>query len=246
MQVVRRFAEATAFNDSQESSCELDIHGPPIEFIDIISRQNSFFKYNQKCEIDCVGRRSSSETTSAKNLLEDERRDAALSDFWSCDAYFSQRSANQSQPRAICRACPLPTEIKMRRVSMGALLASLVVFPAAAEELAEHLGPVGAHDTILASFADKRLIAFFERDHGRCAVSAVVFEQTDPATGTATAARVRVSLRPEEMVHIDSPDNQTVHLQCGSNAATLAVVNADSSSIARSTTLPTKKTNRRG
>jgi hypothetical protein len=77
MQVIRRFAEATAFNDSQESSCELDIHGPPIEFVDIISRRNSFFKCQKKCKIDRVGCRSSLETTSAKNLLEDERRDAA-------------------------------------------------------------------------------------------------------------------------------------------------------------------------
>jgi hypothetical protein len=81
MQVVRRFAEATALNDSQESSCELDIHGPSIEFIDMISIKNSFFKYVKRCEIANVGRQSSSETTSAKNLLEDERRDAAPSDF---------------------------------------------------------------------------------------------------------------------------------------------------------------------
>jgi hypothetical protein len=112
-----------------------------------------------------------------------------------------------------------------------------------ADELAEHLGPIGANDTVLATFGDKRVIAFFERDHGRCAVSAVVFEKTDVDSGATTAARVRVSLRPQEMVHIDSSDNQTVHLQCGSNAATLAVVKTDNFPMARSAT---PRINRRG
>jgi hypothetical protein len=112
-----------------------------------------------------------------------------------------------------------------------------------ADELAEHLGPIGANDTVLATFGNKRVIAFFERDHGRCAVSAVVFEKTDVDTGATTAARVRVSLHPQEMVHIDSSDNQTVHLLCGSNAATLAVVKTDNFPMARSAT---PRINRRG
>jgi hypothetical protein len=39
-----------------------------------------------------------------------------------------------------------------------------------------------------------------------------------------TAARVRVSLSPREMIHLDSSDNQTIHLECGDYAKTLAVV----------------------
>jgi hypothetical protein len=113
-------------------------------------------------------------------------------------------------------------------VVAGALVALVTVgITARADELAEHLGPVGTNDTILATFGDKRVIAFFEPDNGRCAVSAVVFEKTDADTGMTTAARVRVSLRPNEMVHIDSSDHQTLRLQCGSNAATLAVLETD-------------------
>jgi hypothetical protein len=99
---------------------------------------------------------------------------------------------------------------------------------ARADELVEHLGPVGTNDTILATFGSKRVIAFFERDNGRCAVSAVVFEKTDADTGMTTAARVRVSLRPHEMVQIDSSDNQILRLQCGSNATTLGALETDS------------------
>jgi hypothetical protein len=132
---------------------------------------------------------------------------------------------------------------------MGALLASLVVFPAAAEELAEHLGPVGPHDTILASFGDKRVIAYYEADRGECGVNLVVWNRADE-TGDSRVG-LRVNLSPRQMVQVDTPDNKSLnlkslHLQCGNNAATLAVVKADSSSTARITTLPMKKTNRGG
>ena len=44
-----------------------------------------------------------------------------------------------------------------------------------------------------------------------------------------TAARVRVSLNPREMVYIDSTDNdsfKSLNLQCGDDAATLALVDS--------------------
>jgi len=52
----------------------------------------------------------------------------------------------------------------------------------------------------------------------------VVYEKTDAETGLTTATRVRVSLNPREMVHIDSSDNKTMSLQCGDRAKTLTVV----------------------
>jgi hypothetical protein len=113
-------------------------------------------------------------------------------------------------------------------VVAGALVALVTVgVTARADELVEHLGPVGTNDTILATFGSKRVIAFFEQDNGRCTVSAVVFEKTDADTGMTTAARIRVTLRPHEMIHIDSSDNQSLRLQCGSNATTLGVLETD-------------------
>jgi hypothetical protein len=98
--------------------------------------------------------------------------------------------------------------------------------PSRADELIQHLGPVGPNEPILATFGNKHAIAFYEPDNGRCAVSAVVYEKTDADTGMTTAARFRVSLNPREVVHIDSADNESVkslNLQCGKNAEMLTI-----------------------
>jgi hypothetical protein len=95
---------------------------------------------------------------------------------------------------------------------------------ARADELVQHLGPVGPHEPILATFGNKRAIAFYEPDNGRCAVQAVVYEKTDADTGMTTAARFRVSLNPREVVYIDSADNKTLSLQCGDYAQRLSVI----------------------
>jgi hypothetical protein len=111
--------------------------------------------------------------------------------------------------------------------AVGALVAlTAASIPAHADELAQNLGPVGPHEPILTTVGDKRVIAFYEPDNGRCAVSAVVYDKTDADTGRTTAARVRVSLNPREMVHIDSTDNEMLHLQCGDQAESLAIVDA--------------------
>ena len=104
--------------------------------------------------------------------------------------------------------------------------------PALADELVQNLGPVGPHEAILTEVGSERVIAFYEPDNGRCAVHAVVFDKTDAYTGMTTAARVRVSLNPREMVHIDSADNESVkslNLQCGKNAEKLTIIDTDSS-----------------
>ncbi len=78
--------------------------------------------------------------------------------------------------------------------------------------------PIGPNDTILMTFGGKRAIAFYQADNGRCAVNAVVYEKTDAETGLTTATRVRVSLDPLAIVHIDSSDNETMSLQCGNRS----------------------------
>jgi hypothetical protein len=116
----------------------------------------------------------------------------------------------------------------LKLAAAGAIIAlSAAGTPTLAGEMVQNLGPVGPNDTILATFGNKRVIAFYQQDTGRCAVSAVVFEQTDAETGMTTAAQVRVSLSPRQMLHLDSSDNQTLNLQCGDYAKTLAVVEKD-------------------
>jgi hypothetical protein len=98
--------------------------------------------------------------------------------------------------------------------------------PARADEWVQNLGPVGPHEPILATFGNKRVIAFYEPESGRCALSAVVWDKTDADTGETTAARVRVNLDRREIVHIDSTDNKTITLQCGDFADTLRIVDS--------------------
>jgi hypothetical protein len=116
----------------------------------------------------------------------------------------------------------------LKFAAAGGLVAlTAVSTPARADELMQNLGPVGPNETILATFGNKRVIAFYEADNGRCTVSAVVFDKTDAYTGMTTAARVRVSLNPSEMVYIDSADNKSLTLTCGDYAESLAAVDTD-------------------
>jgi hypothetical protein len=119
----------------------------------------------------------------------------------------------------------------LKFAAASALLALTVSgTPARADELAQNLGPVGPHEPILTEVGSERVIAFYEPDNGRCAVHAVIFDKTDAYTGMTTAARVRVSLNPREIVHIDSTDNESVkslNLQCGDDAESLALVDSN-------------------
>jgi hypothetical protein len=118
-------------------------------------------------------------------------------------------------------------------VVAGAFVALSASLPSRAEELVQHLGPVGPHEPILTTFGNKRVIAFYEPDNGRCFVNAVVYDKTDADTGQTTAARVRVDLKPRQMVHIDSTDNESINLQCDDDADTLSLVNTSTTVAAK-------------
>ena len=104
----------------------------------------------------------------------------------------------------------------------GALVALIAAStPARADESAQSLRPVGPYEAILTTVGNKRVLAFYEPDNGQCAVNVVVWDKTDADTGMTSAARVRVSLNPRQIVHIDSTDNKSINLQCGDDAYTL-------------------------
>ena len=104
----------------------------------------------------------------------------------------------------------------------GALVVLAVVsIPACADELARSLGPVGPHTPILTTVGSKRLVAFYVPNDGHCAVNAVVWERTDVAADSV--ARFRISLKPRQVVHLDSVD-ASLTLQCGDRAESLAIV----------------------
>ena len=62
----------------------------------------------------------------------------------------------------------LNTSWRLGIAAAGAFVA-LTAFglPARADELVQYLGPVGAHEPILTTFGNKRVIAFYEPENGR-------------------------------------------------------------------------------
>jgi hypothetical protein len=59
-----------------------------------------------------------------------------------------------------------------------------------------------------------------EPERGVCAVSVVTWKDVAPDA----PFRVRVSLNPGQMFHLDGADRQSVGLLCGADASTLAAV----------------------
>jgi hypothetical protein len=107
----------------------------------------------------------------------------------------------------------------------GVLVAhSAASLPARSEDFAQNLGPVGPHEPILTTVGNKRVIAFYVPGDGLCTINVVVWDRSD-ASGDS-GARLRVGLRPRQVVHIDSSDNKSINLQCGDHAQTLALVDA--------------------
>jgi hypothetical protein len=82
-----------------------------------------------------------------------------------------------------------------------------------------------------------RVIAFFEPGSGRCAVNAVVWDTLGADPGES-AKRVQVSIRPGEIIHIETARQESLNLQCGSNAATLAIIDTESLSASGITAQP--------
>ena len=116
----------------------------------------------------------------------------------------------------------------LSKIAACAVLGPLVVggfgLPARADELIEHLGPVGAHEPILTTFGNKGVIAFYEPDGTHCGLYAVVYNLSDESG--ASAAQIRISLNAGQVVNIDSPDNKSLSLQCGEYGETLRIVDS--------------------
>ena len=104
--------------------------------------------------------------------------------------------------------------------AVAALLAAST--PASAEESRQNLRPVGPYESILATIGNKRLIAFYVPDSGRCSINAVVFDVAPPEA-PYSSARVRINLWPGESFHLDAAGQKSVDLSCGDNASTLAL-----------------------
>lgn len=107
----------------------------------------------------------------------------------------------------------------------------------AADEMVQNWGPVGPREAVLVTIGSTHLIAFFEPGGGRCAVNAVIWDNLAIDAGDS-AKRIRVNIEAGDVMHIDTADQQSLHLQCGSNAATLAVVDINALSASGITAQP--------
>ena len=115
---------------------------------------------------------------------------------------------------------------RMRLIGLAAVgaLATLTAAgaPAHADYPLTNLGPVGPHEPILVKIGNQHIIAFFIRKRGECGVSAVTWKDAD-ANAPYASVRVRVSLKPGQLVHLDGSQRQSMGLLCGADASSLAV-----------------------
>jgi len=115
----------------------------------------------------------------------------------------------------------------LSKTATGAALGTLVVLggfslPACADERIEHRGPVEAHEPIMTTVGNKGVIAFYEPDGAHCGLYAVVYSLADESGALATQVRIRLNAR--QVVNIDSPDSQSLSLQCGEHAEEMRIV----------------------
>ena len=115
----------------------------------------------------------------------------------------------------------------------------------AADEMVQNWGPVGPTQAVLATIGSTHLIAFFEPGGGRCAVNAVIWDNLAIDAGES-AKRIRVNVEPGDVIHIDTAHQKSLHLQCGSNAATLAVVDINALSASGITAQPPEQPVKQG
>ena len=69
----------------------------------------------------------------------------------------------------------------------------------------------------------QRVIAYFAPERGGCAVNAVTWKDAE-ASAPYASTRVRVSLKPGQLLVLDGSQRQSMSLLCGADASTLAVV----------------------
>jgi len=102
-----------------------------------------------------------------------------------------------------------------------AVVLTAASIPAPADELVQNLGPVGPREPILATVGNTHVIAFYEPDSGTCDIHVVVWNLTD-ANAESTVSFV-VTLNPRQIVHVGTPEHETLDLQCGDSAKSLAI-----------------------
>jgi hypothetical protein len=113
--------------------------------------------------------------------------------------------------------------VKFLAAAVALLMLGAVSAPARADDPTTNFGPVGPNEPILATIGGQHVIAFFVPERGSCAVNAIIWKDA-AADAPYASSRVRLSLRPGEMVEFDHGVRESMNLLCGADASTLAVV----------------------
>jgi hypothetical protein len=113
---------------------------------------------------------------------------------------------------------------RSKSLAAGVLIAlgAASTTPALAGDALTNPGPVGPREPILVQVGEQRFIAFYTKERGECAVSAVTWKDADPDE-PYSSARVRVSLKPGQVIELDGPQRRSMGLLCGADASSLAV-----------------------
>jgi len=118
------------------------------------------------------------------------------------------------------------SRIKFIGLAAAGTFAALAMLgaPARAEPQSTNFGPVGPSEPILATIGGQRVIAFFVPERGSCAVNAIIWKDAGVDAPYASS-RIKVSLRPGEMVKLDhGAIRESMNLLCGADASTLTAV----------------------
>jgi hypothetical protein len=133
------------------------------------------------------------------------------------------QAQNASEPRVKRRFNMFTLSKKLSLAAVGGLVVlGGYGLPARAGDMPEVLGPVGPNDPIVTTVGRKGVLAFYEADGSHCGMHVVMWDRDDESGDSA--AGFRVTLNPNEVVHIDTAQNKSLGLQCGNAADTLAIV----------------------
>src|SRR5262245_33785275 len=73
------------------------------------------------------------------------------------------------------------------------------------------------------NLADQRIVAFFVPERGGCAVNAVTWRDTG-SNAPYASTRVRIILKPGQIMQIDGAQPHAMGLLCGADASNLAAI----------------------
>ena len=121
----------------------------------------------------------------------------------------------------------MTTRIQLLSFAAASALVALTAAsaPTRSDERPVQLAPVGAMEPIMTTVGNKTVIAFYRPGSGDCNLYVVLSDRQD-ASGDS-AAQVRISLSPGQIVHLDTSDNDMLNLKCTDSAEGLAVVDED-------------------